>query len=161
MKQYLMLDKFNLRKALCRFRISAHDLRIESGWYSKNPTDKSDRICTRCGKNEVEDESLSLIDKGIWLVMQEDLNILESRKLCRVMLLKKKEVHCIIAESLLRLYSWSNVSLKQYELSYMLETSDIRHLYEYVYNVFFSLSLQSLALQIFFPWFEDVHVVWI
>ena len=105
MEQYLMLDKFNLRKALCRFRISAHDLRIESGRYSKNPTDKSDRICTRCGKNEVEDESLSLIDKGIWLVMQEDLNILESRKLCRVMLLKKKEVHCIIAESLLRLYS--------------------------------------------------------
>ena len=102
-----MLDKFNLRKALCRFRISAHDLRIESGRYSKNPTNRSDRICTRCDKNEVEDEfhfllrctlfrderemlfnkvkfinknfeSLSLIDKSIWLVMQEDLNILES-----------------------------------------------------------------------------------
>ena len=35
MKTYLMLDEFKLRRALCRFRISAHDLRIESGRYSK------------------------------------------------------------------------------------------------------------------------------
>ena len=56
MERYLMLDKFSLRKALCRFRINAHDLRIESGRYSKNPTNRTDRICTRCDKNEVEDE---------------------------------------------------------------------------------------------------------
>ena len=42
-----MLDEFKLRRALCRFRISAHDLRIKSGRYSKNPTNKADRICTR------------------------------------------------------------------------------------------------------------------
>ena len=82
-------------------------MRIESGGYSNNPTNRADRICTRCDENGVEDEfhfllrctlfkdetemlfnkvkfinknfdSLSLIDKGIWLVMQEDLNILES-----------------------------------------------------------------------------------
>ena len=53
MEQYLMLDKFNLRKAFCRFRISAHDLRIEFGRYSKNPKNRSDRICTRCDKNEL------------------------------------------------------------------------------------------------------------
>ena len=107
MKTYLMLDEFKLRRALCRFRISAHDLRIESGRYSKTPTNRADRICTRCDINEVEDEfhlllkcklfkdereilfnkvtlinknfdSLNLIDKGAWLVIQEDLIILES-----------------------------------------------------------------------------------
>ena len=41
---YLTIDKFNLRKAMCRFRISAHDLRIESGRYSKNRIDRNDRI---------------------------------------------------------------------------------------------------------------------
>ena len=101
-----MLDEFKLRRALCRFRVSTHDLRIESGRYSSNPTNRADRICTRCDINEVEDEfhfllrcklfkdereilfnkvtlinknfdSLNLIDKGTWLVIQEDLIILE------------------------------------------------------------------------------------
>ena len=56
MEKYLMFDDFKLRRTLCRFRISAHDLRIEPGRYSKNPTDRADRICTWCNINEVEDE---------------------------------------------------------------------------------------------------------
>ena len=38
------------------FRISAHDLRIESGRDSKNRLDRNDRICTRCALNEVDYE---------------------------------------------------------------------------------------------------------
>ena len=100
-----MLDEFQLRRSLCRFRISAHDMRIESGRYSKHPQNRTDRLCTKWDINEVEDEfhfllrcklfkdererlfnnvilinktfeSLNLIDKGMWWVMQEDLNIL-------------------------------------------------------------------------------------
>ena len=44
MEKYLILDAFNLRRALCWFRISAHDLRIESGQYSKKPTNRADII---------------------------------------------------------------------------------------------------------------------
>ena len=36
MERKIILDEFKLRRALCRFRISAHNLRIESGRYSKN-----------------------------------------------------------------------------------------------------------------------------
>ena len=82
-------------------------MKTESGRYSKNPTNRADRMCTWCDKNEMQAEfhfllrctlfkderemlfnkvkfinknfeSLNLIDKGIWLVMQEDLNILEN-----------------------------------------------------------------------------------
>ena len=56
MEKYLMLDEFKLRRTLCQFRISAHDLGKESGRYSKNTTNRADRICTRCDINEVKDE---------------------------------------------------------------------------------------------------------
>ena len=105
-EKYLSINKFKLRKAMCRFRISAHDLRIESGRYAKNYINRTDRICTRCDAHEVENEFhfllncslyhderenlfnrinllntnfrfLNLTDKGLWLLTQEDLNILE------------------------------------------------------------------------------------
>ena len=105
-EKYLSINKFKLRKAMCRFRISAHDLRIESGRYAKNYINRTDRICTRCDAHEVENEFhfllncslyhderenlfnrinllntnfrfLNLNDKGLWLLTQEDLNILE------------------------------------------------------------------------------------
>lgn len=105
LERYLLLDNFNLRRAMCRLRISAHDLRIESGRYYKNKILRADRLCTRCDMNEVEDEfhfltkcklfekeraelfkkvtlknenfwSLSLNDKATWLLIQEDIHIL-------------------------------------------------------------------------------------
>ena len=105
-EKYLSIKEFKLRKAMCRYRISAHDLRIESGRYSKTYINRTDRICTRCDLQEVEDEFhfllkcslynderknlfnrinwlnnnfklLSLTDRGLWLLTQEDLNILE------------------------------------------------------------------------------------
>ena len=43
------------RKALCRLRISAHRLQIETGRYSKTP--RSERFCKKCCTNEIEDET--------------------------------------------------------------------------------------------------------
>ena len=48
------------RKALVRFRISSHQLRIETGRYEKIPRDE--RICYFCSRNKIEDENHFLLD---------------------------------------------------------------------------------------------------
>ena len=53
-------ENFDPRRALCRPRISAHDLQIERGGYSNMP--KEDRKCTTCGV--IEDE-LHFLDNCI------------------------------------------------------------------------------------------------
>ena len=49
-----VIDKHYLKNALCKFRISAHRLRIETGrWLHNN---RAERICIFCSLNEIEDE---------------------------------------------------------------------------------------------------------
>ena len=48
------------RKALVRFRISSHQLRIETGTYEKIP--RNERICYFCTSNKIEDENHFLLD---------------------------------------------------------------------------------------------------
>ena len=58
---YLVLTRKNpSRKALVRFRISSHQLRIETGRYEKIPRDE--RICYFCTGNKTEDENHFLLD---------------------------------------------------------------------------------------------------
>ena len=101
MEKYLLQGSFNLRKAM----ISAHDLRVESGRHAKHKLIRSERICTKCNSNEIKDDfhfilkcklfekeretlcknvilnnegfrNLSVYDKAIWLLKQENINIL-------------------------------------------------------------------------------------
>ena len=45
---YLMLDKFHLRKTICKLRLSAHNLMIEAGRYAKPKSlPRSERICQK------------------------------------------------------------------------------------------------------------------
>lgn len=58
-ENYLLLPDFSVRRAICRIRISAHDLRIEKDRYSKNYIDRSKRLCLFCSPNStnaIEDE---------------------------------------------------------------------------------------------------------
>ena len=56
---YLNLPR-HLRVQLCRLRVSAHSLRIETGRYSLPlPTPVEERLCTTCGV--IEDETHFLI----------------------------------------------------------------------------------------------------
>ena len=58
---YLVLSrKSPSRKALVRFRMSSHQLRIETGRYEKIPRDE--RICYSCTSNKIEDESHFLLE---------------------------------------------------------------------------------------------------
>ena len=60
-RPYLVLTrKSPSRKALVRFRISSHQLRIETGRYEKIPRDE--RICYFCTGNKIEDENHFLLD---------------------------------------------------------------------------------------------------
>ena len=56
---YLEISTFTARKNLCRFRLSAHSLRIETGRH-KN-TQLKDRLCTKCNLQQIEDEEHALI----------------------------------------------------------------------------------------------------
>ena len=64
MEKYLNIKKFQRRKNLCKFRISAHNLRIETGRYEKERNesgqyiklDRSRRACQLCNSGSVEDE---------------------------------------------------------------------------------------------------------
>ena len=114
-EKYLdIVKKFEDRRSLTRFRISAHHLLIERGRYSNTP--RHNRICKRCCSNEVEDETHFLFNcdslsdqrkdmitminnccknfknldpnqKLIWLMNNEDENLLS--ELC--MFIKKYE----------------------------------------------------------------------
>ena len=103
-KYLLVLKNQDIRKCLTSFRISAHQLEIEAGRYKNIPVNS--RICKLCNSNEVEDEVhfllgcnhykgerekffdevqlscgnftlLSPINKMIWLMSNEDNNIIE------------------------------------------------------------------------------------
>jgi hypothetical protein len=55
---FAILDSENVVE-LCRFRTSNHKLPIEIGRW--NNTNRSNRICTHCNKNELGDEQRTVI----------------------------------------------------------------------------------------------------
>jgi hypothetical protein len=56
LEDYLAINNEKHRKAMTRFRISAHTLAIERGQYTTPPTPHTNRICKPCSDNKVEDE---------------------------------------------------------------------------------------------------------
>ena len=55
-EQYLDFLPGKLRIALARLRLSSHNLRIETGRYSQNRTERAFRYCTICNSRDIEDE---------------------------------------------------------------------------------------------------------
>ena len=52
-----MLEKFQVRKAISKLRLSAHNLLIETGRYAKpRSLPRSERICKHCNFNCIENE---------------------------------------------------------------------------------------------------------
>jgi superfamily II helicase len=60
LEKYLtLINNFNYRKSICRFRVSAHRLYIETGRYKHILI--NERLCKNCSANEIEDEAHLLI----------------------------------------------------------------------------------------------------
>ena len=65
--------------ALARFRISSHNLRIETGRYTKPKTPANERLCLYCPSQSVEDESHFLLNCNLY--SQERSELLDTIKL--------------------------------------------------------------------------------
>lgn len=61
-KYLTILSNPQYRRHICRLRISAHRLKIETGRYSANRLERNKRICKMCESNCIEDETHFLID---------------------------------------------------------------------------------------------------
>ena len=55
-EEYLDTLPLNVRGYICKFRISAHSLNVQSGRYANNRIPRNERICKLCNMEEVEDE---------------------------------------------------------------------------------------------------------
>ena len=69
---YLCMSKFSLSKALCKLRISAHQLMIELGRYKKNKLQRDERICKQCDTSNVEDEFHFLFECSNYNIERRD-----------------------------------------------------------------------------------------
>ena len=73
-ENYLNIKSFEYRKVFCKLRISAHNLRIETGRYEKTRDgngsvkllERNKRICQLCNLNCIEDELHFLIECPIY-----------------------------------------------------------------------------------------------
>ena len=64
-EKYLTIKDFHVRRAICKLRISAHDLRIEKDRYSKKYIERTERKCRYCltkNVNAIEDEMHFIVD---------------------------------------------------------------------------------------------------
>ncbi len=61
MESYLNLQNVKLRTAIARFRLSAHNLRIETGRHTKPYTPVEKRLCLKCNSNNIQDEEHHLM----------------------------------------------------------------------------------------------------
>jgi hypothetical protein len=59
-EKYLQINSFKIRQSICKIRVSAHSLNIETGIY-KNII-RSERKCTNCSKGDIEDEKHFIVD---------------------------------------------------------------------------------------------------
>ena len=60
-EKYLQINNnFKIRQSICKIRVSAHSLNIETGRY-KNII-SSERKCTNCSKGDIEDEKHFIVD---------------------------------------------------------------------------------------------------
>ncbi len=61
-EDYLNIKNAKLRRAITKFRISAHRLAIELVRYNKPPLPPEERICTACPNKPIEDEQHFILE---------------------------------------------------------------------------------------------------
>ena len=59
-EKYLEINHFKIRQSICKIRVGAHSLNIETGRY-KNII-RTERTCTNCSKGDIENEKHFIVD---------------------------------------------------------------------------------------------------
>ena len=62
MENYILCSKLQERRDFTKLRISCHQLKIETGRYSKPKTPIEDRLCTLCSMGVIENENHMLLE---------------------------------------------------------------------------------------------------
>ncbi len=98
-ESYLNMTSEHQRKALTRFRISAHRLAIERGRYTVPLTPAENRICTYCPNQEVEDEYHFLMSCSYYQELRNTLtaNVLKECRNFSVLNTKEQFIFMLIA----------------------------------------------------------------
>lgn len=74
LEPYLMVEQFQLRKAISKLRISSHNLLIEAGRYTKpKRLQRSERICKHCSLNRIENEFHFLTECSLYTMERNEL----------------------------------------------------------------------------------------
>ena len=60
-EHYLNVLSSKFRIVISRLRLSAHQLRIETGRYARNRTDRALRLCTLCDKSDLDEDEYHLV----------------------------------------------------------------------------------------------------
>ncbi len=68
----------NHRLALFRFRISSHNLRIETGHYTRSKIPVNQRMCIYCTSQAVETELQFLLECSFFFFIKERMDFLET-----------------------------------------------------------------------------------
>ena len=72
-EDYIHIKEPKLRKAMTRLRISAHNLFIERGRYTRPPIPADQRICATCPGSKVEDEIHFMTECSVHSTEREQL----------------------------------------------------------------------------------------
>ena len=80
-EKYLSLHEFRFRQSICKIRISAHPLRVETDRYAKSYIDRAKRICNYCTSDKVEDEKHFIVECPLYHNERKYLNM-EISKTC-------------------------------------------------------------------------------
>jgi hypothetical protein len=63
----MYINNFKIRQSICKIRVSAHSLNIETGRYKNiKVIIRPERKCTNCSKEDIEDEKHFIVDSFIW-----------------------------------------------------------------------------------------------
>ena len=118
-EKYLELQDFKKRQSICKLRISAHSLKIETDRYSKKHIERSQRLCSNCSLGKVEDELHFLLECPLYDIQRDDFFKDISNNCCNFINLNK-------SSKFLWLLTQENVTLMEKLGCYICDCFELR-----------------------------------
>ena len=113
------MQDFKKRQSICKLRISAHSLKIETNRYSKKHIERSERLCSNCSLGKVEDELHFLLECPLYDIQRDDFFKDISNNCCNFINLNK-------SSKFLWLLTQENVTLMEKLGCYICDCFELR-----------------------------------